>query len=255
VDDAVDQYRFDRDPVVKHLRSGQGRNVEPLLGFPSGALVHFAVSHQHVRMSTRLAGADTVFLPFDRGDGGAAGNPPNPQGHRTAYLWREVWARDSWLEIIGRYLLAQRDDKKRLKAIIYPRHHQLDATRQLLAAVLHDGPGGKYLIQHSAGSGKTNSIAWAAHFLADLHDALHRKLFDTVLVVNHERHQGIDIVPIPRVGKRLQHFRGHFRNRRLHDGAPPTGLYKEIQSTDARIGWLRELGRAAPARRGPARRR
>lgn len=181
VDDAVDQYRFDRDPLV---RAGQGRSTEPLLGFPSGALVHFAVSHHHVLMTTRLAGAGTAFLPFDLGDDGAAGNPPNSDGHRTAYLWRQVWARDSWLEIIGRYMVAQRDDKKRLKAIIYPRYHQLDATRQLLAAVLRDGPGGKYLIQHSAGSGKTNSIAWTAHFLADLHDAQHRKLFDTVLVVS-----------------------------------------------------------------------
>ena len=83
VDDAVDQYRFDRDPV---LRTGQGRSVEPLLGFPSGALVHFAVSHHEVRMTTRLAGAATSFLPFNLGDDGAAGNPPNPDGHRTAYL-------------------------------------------------------------------------------------------------------------------------------------------------------------------------
>ena len=103
VDDAVDQYRFDRDPV---LRTGQGRSVEPLLGFPSGALVHFAVSHHEVRMTTRLAGAVTSFLPFNLGDDGAAGNPPNPDGHRTAYLWRQVWARDSWLEIIGRYMVA-----------------------------------------------------------------------------------------------------------------------------------------------------
>ena len=103
VDDAVDQYRFDRDPV---LRTGQGRSVQPLLGFPSGALVHFAVSHHEVRMTTRLAGAVTSFLPFNLGDDGAAGNPPNPDGHRTAYLWRQVWARDSWLEIIGRYMVA-----------------------------------------------------------------------------------------------------------------------------------------------------
>jgi type I restriction enzyme, R subunit len=181
VEDAVDQYRFDREPVV---RSGQGRSTEPLLAFSSGALVHFAVSHHEVFMSTRLAGPGTSFLPFNLGDDGAAGNPPNPDGHRTAYLWREVWARDSWLEIIGRYMVAQRDDKKRIKSLIFPRYHQLDATRRLLAAVLHEGPGGKYLVQHSAGSGKTNSIAWSAHFLADLHDAQHRKLFDTVLVVS-----------------------------------------------------------------------
>ena len=181
VEDAVDQYRFDREPVA---RSAQGRSTQPLLGFPTGALVHFAVSHHEVRMTTQLAGAGTSFLPFNLGDDGAAGNPPNPDGHRTAYLWREVWARDSWLEIIGRYMVAQRDDKKRIKSTIFPRYHQLDATRRMLAAVLRDGPGGKYLIQHSAGSGKTNSIAWSAHFLADLHDTNHHKLFDTVLVVS-----------------------------------------------------------------------
>nr|WP_281721696.1 DEAD/DEAH box helicase family protein [Nitrosomonas nitrosa] len=99
-------------------------------------------------------------------------------------MWEAVWARDSWLEIQGRYLVTRKNDKKQIKTIIFPRDHQLDATRKLLAAVLADGPGGKYLIQHSAGSGKTNSIAWTAHFLADLHDAHHRKLFDTVLVVS-----------------------------------------------------------------------
>ena len=99
-------------------------------------------------------------------------------------MWEDIWARDSWLEILGRYLVAQKDEKKQIKLIIFPRFHQLDATRKLLAAVLEEGPGGKYLIQHSAGSGKTNSIAWSAHFLADLHNAAHEKLFDTVLVVS-----------------------------------------------------------------------
>jgi type I restriction enzyme R subunit len=106
------------------------------------------------------------------------------QGHRTAYLWENVWARDSWLEILGRYLVGKRDSKKQLASLIFPRYHQLDATRKLLASVLNEGIGGKYLIQHSAGSGKTNSIAWSAHFLADLHDAQHNKLFDSVLVVS-----------------------------------------------------------------------
>lgn len=179
VEDAVDQYRFDRNPKPK----GQG-SAEPLLSFPNGALVHFAVSNMEVRMTTRLEGARTSFLPFNRGDNGAAGNPPNEQGHRTAYLWEEVWARDSWLEIMGRYLVAKRDSKKQIEKIIFPRFHQLDATRKLLATVLAEGAGGKYLIQHSAGSGKTNSIAWSAHFLADLHDAKHKKMFDTVLVVS-----------------------------------------------------------------------
>lgn len=135
-------------------------------------------------MTTRLEGAHTTFLPFNRGDNGAAGNPPNEHGHRTAYLWETVWSRDSWLKILGRYLVAKRDSKKQIQKIIFPRFHQLDATRKLLSTVLVEGAGGKYLIQHSAGSGKTNSIAWSAHFLADLHDAEHNKLFDSVLVVS-----------------------------------------------------------------------
>jgi type I restriction enzyme R subunit len=179
VEDAVDQYRFDRNPRPK----SQG-GPEPLLDFPRGALVHFAVSNSDVRMTTRLAGADTFFLPFNLGNGGAAGNPVNPTGHRTAYLWEQVWARESWLEIIGRYLVAQRDKKKQIKSIIFPRYHQLEVTRRLVAAILAEGAGGKYLVQHSAGSGKTNSIAWTAHFLADLHDAANTKLFDSVLVVS-----------------------------------------------------------------------
>jgi type I restriction enzyme, R subunit len=179
VEDAIDQYRFDRDPRPK----GQG-SAEPLLSFPNGALVHFAVSNSEVHMTTKLEGFGTRFLPFNLGDDGAAGNPPNEKGHRTSYLWENIWTRDSWLEILGRYLVTQKDEKKQIKLIIFPRFHQLDATRKLLAAVLAEGQGGKYLIQHSAGSGKTNSIAWAAHFLADLHNAAHEKLFDTVLVVS-----------------------------------------------------------------------
>lgn len=179
IQDAVDQYRFDRNPRPKT----QG-GAEPLLTFPRGALVHFAVSNADVRMTTKLQGPETVFLPFNRGDDGGAGNPLNPDGHRTAYLWEEVWARDSWLDILGRYLVVKRDSKKQIGSIIFPRYHQLDVTRKLVAALLSEGPGQKYLIQHSAGSGKTNSIAWTAHFLADLHRADHVKLFDSVLVVS-----------------------------------------------------------------------
>lgn len=176
--DAIDQYRFDRLPRPK------GHNPEPFLGFPNGALVHFAVSNSEVHMATKLAGPATRFLPFNRGDQGGAGNPLNERGHRTAYLWEEVWERESWLEIIGRYLVAQRDAKRAISGMIFPRYHQLDATRKLRAAVRTEGAGGKYLIQHSAGSGKTNSIAWAAHFLADLHDQMDEKLFSTVIVVS-----------------------------------------------------------------------
>jgi type I restriction enzyme R subunit len=179
VQDAIDQYRYDRPPKAP------GQNTpEPLLAFPGGALVHFAVSNSEVYMCTKLDGADSIFLPFNRGHDFGAGNPPNPNGAPTAYLWQDVWQRDSWLEILGRYLVPVKDDKKRLKGWIFPRFHQLDATRKLVAQVLADGPGGKYLIEHSAGSGKTNSIAWTAHFLADLHDAANKKLFDSVLVVS-----------------------------------------------------------------------
>jgi type I restriction enzyme R subunit len=179
VEDAVDQYRFDREPKPK----GQG-SAEPLLSFPHGALVHFAVSQHEVRMTTRLEGPATSFLPFNLGNNGGAGNPPNEKGYRTAYLWEAIWARESWLEILGRYLVAQKDNKKQIKKLIFPRFHQLDATRKLLAAIRTEGAGGKYLIQHSAGSGKTNSIAWSAHFLADLHSLVQEKIFDTVLVVS-----------------------------------------------------------------------
>ena len=185
VHDAVDQYRYDRHPFPK---TAQGGVPEPVLGFPGGALVHFAVSQSEVMMTTRLAGPATRFLPFNRGNDGAAGNAPNPEGYATAYLWEEVWARESWLDILHRYLIAQRDDKKQLKAVLFPRYHQLDATRRLVADVREHanqgGAGQRYLIQHSAGSGKTNSIAWTAHFLADLHDEHNAKVFDSVLVVS-----------------------------------------------------------------------
>lgn len=176
---AVDQYRFDRIPKPK------GRNTtEPLLDFPRGALVHFAVSNRSVMMTTKLEGPRTNFLPFNLGDHGGAGNPPTPKGHRTYYLWEQVWQRDSWLEILGRYLVTKRDSKKKITSVLFPRYHQLDATRQLVKTVLTEGSGQKYLIQHSAGSGKTNSIAWTAHFLSDLHDENNQKIFSTVLVVS-----------------------------------------------------------------------
>jgi type I restriction enzyme R subunit len=181
IDDAVRQYKEDRNPQPK------GQSAEPLLSFPSGALVHFAVSSSRVKMTTKLAGFGTNFLPFDLGDNGASGNPLNPDGYRTSYLWEQVWDRDGWLEILGRYMVAEKDEKKQITKIIFPRYHQLDATRKLQQAVLTEGAGEKYLIQHSAGSGKTNSIAWSAHFLADLHDANDKKVFDTVLVVSDRR--------------------------------------------------------------------
>jgi type I restriction enzyme R subunit len=179
INEAVDQYRYDRHPKPKGKPY-----AEPLLDFPRGALVHFAVTNRTVMMTTKLQGLATYFLPFNLGDHGAAGNPPNGKGHRTHYLWEQVWQRDSWLEIIGRYLVTKRDSKKHITSVLFPRYHQLDATRQLVKAVMAEGAGQKYLIQHSAGSGKTNSIAWTAHFLADLHDDANNKVFSTVLVVS-----------------------------------------------------------------------
>ena len=182
IEDAVWQYKSDRHPRPA------GQASEPLLHFPSGALVHFAVSNREVRMTTRLQGPQTQFLPFNQGSdpGGSncgAGNPLG-DGHPTGYLWEEVWERDSWLEILGRFCIAERDNKKQIRRLVFPRYHQLQATRLLIRAVLAEGPGGRYLIQHSAGSGKTASIGWSAHLLADLHDEHDRKLFDTVLVVS-----------------------------------------------------------------------
>ena len=180
--DAVWQYKTDRIPKTA------AQAPEPLLSFPSGALVHFALSNREVQMTTRLEGPRTQFLPFNQGSdpGGpdcGAGNPVMA-GHRTAYLWEEVWERHSWLEILGRYCIAERDKKKQIRRLVFPRYHQLAVTRLLLKAVLEEGPGWRYLIQHSAGSGKTASIGWSSHLLADLHDANDRKLFDTVLVVS-----------------------------------------------------------------------
>jgi type I restriction enzyme R subunit len=180
--DAVWQYKTDRLPRAA------GQTPEPLLSFPSGALVHFAVSNREVQMTTRLEGPRTQFLPFNQGSdpGGpdcGAGNPVM-EGHRTAYLWEEVWERHSWLEILGRYCIAERDKKKQLRRLVFPRYHQLAVTRLLLKAVLEEGPGWRYLIQHSAGSGKTASIGWSSHLLADLHDENDHKVFDTVLVVS-----------------------------------------------------------------------
>ena len=181
VQDAIDQYRYDRFPKT-------AGKTEPLLSFPQGALVHFAVSHSEVHMTTKLEGKSTKFLPFNQGDDGGKGNPENPKGgFRVAYLWEQVLERESWLELLGRYLITTKNKKKEPDGLIFPRYHQLIATRNLIQTVLKEGAGQKYLIQHSAGSGKTNSIAWTAHFLADLHDANQKKIFQSVIVVSDRK--------------------------------------------------------------------
>lgn len=176
VQDAIQQYRTDRHP---HPAGGR---PEPLLQFGSGALVHFAVSQDEVYMTTRLEGRKTYFLPFNRGNHGGAGNTPVPGNFPTCYLWEDVWSRAQWLDLLGKYIIAEKD-KGKIQTIIFPRYHQLDATRRIVADVSARGAGGKYLIQHSAGSGKTKSIAWTAHFLSKLH-IRDEKVFKSVIVIS-----------------------------------------------------------------------
>jgi type I restriction enzyme, R subunit len=179
VQDAIDQYCYDRNPKTP------GKNTaEPLLAFPGGALVHFAVSNSEVYMSPASPGPTACSCLSTRASTSAPATRPTRTAPPKAYLWEDIWDRDGWLEILGRYIIPVRNAKQHLEAWIFPRFHQLVATRKLVRAVLAEGLGGRYLIQHSAGSGKTNSIAWTAHFLADLHSATSMKLFDTVIVVS-----------------------------------------------------------------------
>jgi len=178
VSDAIDQYRTTRDP--KDL----------LLSFKKRALVHFAVDTDDVYMTTRLAGPKTIFLPFNKGHDAGAGNPDNPHGYKTAYLWEEIWERDSWLDILNRFIHMERYDTGKTsqqESIIFPRYHQLDAVRTSEAHAKAHGTGYNYLIQHSAGSGKSNTIAWLAHRLSNLHNATDAAVFDSVIVITDRR--------------------------------------------------------------------
>jgi type I restriction enzyme R subunit len=186
IHDAIRQYRQDRLP-----RDSDAKQAEPLLTFGRRALVHFAVSSDAVFMTTKLQGAETDFLPFNLGDQGGAGNPANPSGYRTAYLWERVLERTAWLDILGRFINWEKKGTAR-ERLVFPRYHQWDVVNQLEAAVRSEGPGRTYLIQHSAGSGKSNSIAWLAHRLSTLYaleygaagkEAGERKVFDSVIVV------------------------------------------------------------------------
>lgn len=174
VEHAKRQYKYDRDPR------------EVLLSFKSRCLVHFAVDTDEVYMTTKLAGADTYFLPFNKGNNGGKGNPVGNGNYRTSYLWDEVLQKDSVLDILHRFIHLQKkaDNNGKIKeSIIFPRYHQLDAVRALISHVKSNGTGNNYLIQHSAGSGKTNTIAWLAHHLQNLHDANNRIIFNSIIVV------------------------------------------------------------------------
>ncbi|GAB3188985.1 type I restriction enzyme R subunit [Micromonospora palomenae] len=186
VAEAIDQYKKARQP------KDPGGHVQPLLGFGNRALVHFAVSNEEVWMTTRLAGDKTHFLPFNAGDGhGGKGNAPNPNGSATSYLWEKVLDRDNWLTILGKFCHVETRQSRdpisgavsKSTTLLFPRYHQWEAVTAIVAHAREHGPGQKYLIQHSAGSGKTNSIAWTAHRLARLFDEHNHKVFDTVIVV------------------------------------------------------------------------
>ncbi|CAM4187602.1 type I restriction endonuclease subunit R [Janibacter anophelis] len=185
LDEAVNQYKQDRNPVTN------GR-VEPLLSFGHRALVHFAVSNDLAAMTTRLEGEKTHFLPFNTGnDDGGAGNPPASDGKSaTAYLWERVWEKHAWLNIIGQLMIVETKEEwdvatgtsLRRTSMLFPRFHQWEAVTNIAAAIAEEGVGQRYLIEHSAGSGKTNTIAWTAHRLARMHID-DEKVFDSVIVV------------------------------------------------------------------------
>ncbi|WP_221090134.1 type I restriction endonuclease subunit R [Deinococcus aquaedulcis] len=168
VEHAMLQYRTDRSPKEDLFRR---------------TLVHFAVDPDLVYMTTHLAGEATFFLPFNRGVNYGAGNPVNPHGPKTAYLWEQIWQPDSWLDLLQNFLYVDGESQK----VLFPRYHQLTVVRELLDDAQARGAGYSYLIEHSAGSGKSNSIAWLAHGLSSLHNAEDEKVFDSVLVITDRR--------------------------------------------------------------------
>ncbi|RMH34389.1 MAG: type I restriction endonuclease subunit R, partial [Gammaproteobacteria bacterium] len=183
VEDAIQQYKRDRDPRETLFQFGR-------------CVVHFAVDDQEVWMCTHLKGRDSWFLPFNKGYDQGAGNPPNPDGLKTDYLWKDILHRDSLADILENYaqIVAEKRDgsRKKTRKQIFPRYHQLDVVRKLLADVAAHGPGRRYLIQHSTGSGKSNSIAWLVHQLVGLSAAQDeqragRTIFDSVIVVTDRR--------------------------------------------------------------------
>jgi len=182
VEDAIHQYKTDRDPREPPFRYGR-------------CLAHFAVDPELVYVTTHLEGAKTRFLPFNKGRFGGAGNPPVPptqSGYATAYLWEEAWTRDSVLDLIRQFIheVEEQDEdgrKNGRRHLIFPRYQQLESVRKLVADARMRGPGQRYLIQHSAGSGKSYTIAWLAHRLATLHDAHDRRVFDSIVVVTDRK--------------------------------------------------------------------
>jgi type I restriction enzyme R subunit len=179
-DSAKHQYKNDRDPR------------EIIFEFKRRTLIHFAVDTEQVFMTTRLAGDATYFLPFNKGFKNGAGNPPdeNKRNYKTAYLWEEVLQRDSLLDLLARFIHLQIEEiftdegrKVKKETLVFPRYHQLKAVRRLVQVSEQNGVGNNYLIEHSAGSGKSNTIAWLVHRLASLHKSNNDKVFDSVVVI------------------------------------------------------------------------
>jgi len=223
VEDAIAQYRRDRDAR------------EPL--FAAGrCLAHFAVDPQLAYVTTRLAGARTRFLPFNQGRFDGAGNPqppPTQGGYATAYLWERIWARDSVLDLVRQFIHEEagangKNGKGRRTAgrpLIFPRYQQLDAVRKLVSHARNHGAGQRYLIQHSAGSGKSYTIAWLAHQLSVLHDAQDRRVFDSIVVVTDRRV----------LDRQLQHTMRQFEQVR--------GVVENIDTTSRQLQEALEDGR------------
>ncbi len=174
---AINQYETTRD------------NREWLFAFKKRCLVHFAIDQDDVYMCTKLDGKKTYWLPFNKGYHQGKGNPPNPDGYRTSYLWEKILVKDSWLDIIKNYVQLEKKEIKTngkiyfKEILIFPRYHQLDAVRKITADALANGSGKNYLIQHSAGSGKSNSIAWLSYNLSSLHNLADKRVFDSVIVI------------------------------------------------------------------------
>jgi type I restriction enzyme, R subunit len=168
-------------------------NKELLFAFKKRALVHFAVDDEAVYMATRIDGSKTYWLPFNKGHNFGAGNPANPAGYRTDYLWRDILSKDSWLEIVGRFIHLETEAfefegrTRKKEKLIFPRFHQLDAVRKITAHAKNAGVGNNYLVQHSAGSGKSNTIAWLSYRLSGLHNDQDERIFDSVVVVTDRR--------------------------------------------------------------------
>lgn len=204
--DAVKQYKTDRSP--KELLFKANRR----------ALVHFALDSETVEMCTWLANGKSYFMPFNRGNGmNGAGNPPNPGGYRTEYLYRDILAPDSLLDIIQRFVRVEYDpDTHAMKKVIFPRFHQLDAVRKLVADARQHGAGQSYLVQHSAGSGKSNTIAWLAHHLQSLHDENDQPVFDTVIILTDRRNLDTQL---SETIESVEHKRGVVVRVREQDGS------------------------------------